>query len=699
MYSQNPTENALDDFANLYRDVTYSAATGLLHSRTQTRQILCSEIDFLKLSKFSPELSKLLLESPDAFFEIADKIYYEDYKEANTEGSILIDEAIYRPRIVMPKIIWSNPDWQIKIKDLDKNKQDKYILVEGIIKSVIDPTFSIVEQTFKCDMCDAPPILRRATLKGIKKPKACPLCAGNRWVSLKKVRTETMSAVLESIDTNSKGTQHYRLKLEVEGDWAKPELRDIIRCGKKVRVGGILRVFDEMQRDGTIKRRPISYLEVNDVEVVDNESMYSEITPDDLIKIKELGARPDIVQHLSDTIFGSIYGLDTVKQAIICQMFGGVEVNTGGNTTSGDIHILLIGDAARGKSSLLKITQNVMPGALYAAGKSTSGVGLTATVKWEELTNSWVAEAGLMPMADGGILLLDEFDKIDKEDKSALHQAMAEGFVTVAKANVHATFRCKCGILAAANPKSGRFDTFEDFYKQFDLPPTLVNRFDVIFPIVDRVDKSSDEAIIDVITKKYLPDASTPISLDLIRKYIVYAKTLSPKLTPELFKRIKEVYTKIRQSSVKEGGLQTIPITPRQINAIIRFSQASAKISLREFVEPQDLEFAIKLVTNSIEEITHKDIDILETGISTNKRMKARKAKDIFEELYRVNKHQPISENEFITKIVTELGLSKSEAEETIDKYCEAGDIIRPRNGFLLPGYQSTLLKEEEVCK
>jgi replicative DNA helicase Mcm len=199
---------------------------------------------------------------------------------------------------------------------------------------------------------------------------------------------------------------------------------------------------------------------------------------------------------LSQSISPSVWGYEEIKKSLVLQLFGGVQKKrSDGSKSRGDIHILLIGDPGVAKSVTLGFMANISPKGRYVVGKSTSGAGLTATVVRDEYLRGWSLEAGAMVLANKGLVCIDELEKMDPQDRSAMHEAMEQQTVTISKANVQASLKAQTSVLAAANPKFGRFDPYQPVAQQIDLPPTLINRFDIIFTLRDVPDKKKDERI------------------------------------------------------------------------------------------------------------------------------------------------------------------------------------------------------------
>ncbi|MGB9674931.1 MAG: ATP-binding protein, partial [Nanopusillaceae archaeon] len=265
----------------------------------------------------------------------------------------------------------------------------------------------------------------------------------------------------------------------------------------------------------------------------------------------------------------------------------------------------------------------IAPKSKYVVGTTASKVGLTASVRKDEiLKGGWVLEAGALVLTSGGIVCIDELDKLENEEMMSLHEAMEQQTITVDKANIHATLRAEASILAAANPKFGRWDKMKNIADQIDLPPTIINRFDLIFVLIDEPNPEQDLIIVRQILKNINEEEKPILDKDLLRKYIIYAKKIEPKWTEKATQMVEEFYIELR----KRASPETIPITLRQLMAIIRLAEASAKIRLSKIVTEDDVNLAIELLKYSLSEVginpeTNKlDIDIIMTGYSSTER-------------------------------------------------------------------------------
>jgi len=341
-------------------------------------------------------------------------------------------------------------------------------------------------------------------------------------------------------------------------------------------------------------------------------------------------------------------------------------------------------------SQLLKRSIKVAPKARYVSGKGVSGAGLTAAVIKDEFLGGWSLEAGALVLSNHGFVMIDELDKMGKEDRAAMHEALEQQTVSISKANIQATLRAETTVLAAANPKLGRFNQMEPLAPQIDLPPTLINRFDLIFPVKDIPDKTRDEKMAQHILGLHQdPALSTPkIPTDLLRKFIAYARKTKPKISNDALDEIKTYYVSMRNKGVtQDSGLRAIPITARQLEALVRLAEASAKVRLSELVTREDAKRAIAMLEYCLMQVALDketgliDIDQISTGISTTQRSKIIVLKELISELEnQIGKTIPIED---VVDAARHQGIAREQVEDVIEKLKRQGDIFEPKRGFI----------------
>ncbi|XP_070843413.1 DNA replication licensing factor MCM3 [Chaetodon trifascialis] len=384
------------------------------------------------------------------------------------------------------------------------------------------------------------------------------------------------------------------------------------------------------------------------------KQMSKEVSPyfsaDDIAKIRNFSRTRsrDVFDQLARSLAPSIHGHEYIKKAILCMLLGGVEkVLENGSRIRGDINILLIGDPSVAKSQLLRYVLHTAPRAIPTTGRGSSGVGLTAAVTTDQETGERRLEAGAMVLADRGVVCIDEFDKMSDMDRTAIHEVMEQGRVTIAKAGIHARLNARCSVLAAANPVYGRYDQYKTPMENIGLQDSLLSRFDLLFIVLDQMDPEQDREISDHVLRMHRyrdpreqegaamalggtvdvlatedPDAIAEeheelqiyekhnnllhgskrkkdkiVSKEFMRKYIHIAKAVTPVLTEEAANHIAEEYSRLRsQEQMGADIARTSPVTARTLETLIRLSTAHAKARMSKAVELEDSEVAVELV-------------------------------------------------------------------------------------------------------
>lgn len=637
---------------------------------------LAVSIDFALLDKFDPTLADKLLNDPRNILEAAQlAVSGLDFPEENVK---IIPRFKNLPEAV-----------QIRIRDLRSQHIGKFIQIDGIVRraSEVRPEVSIA--IFSCPECGNK-ISVEQNEKYLKPPAYCDGDNCGYKGKFEPVSTKLVDSrriVLEEPYETTTGSRSGDITIYLVGDLTTPEMQRKTDPGNRLKITGILTELKKIIK-GSIKRQFDIYIEANHAESADIEWDEVTISDEDKKKILELAERPDVYDKLVGSLAPSIFGLKEIKEAILLQMFGGTQHILPDKTRiRGDIHILLLGDPSVAKSQLLKLTSSTIPRGKYASGGGVTGAGLTATVFKDEELGDWVLEAGALVLANKSLMAIDEFDKIDKDDQSRLHEALEQQTISIAKASIVATLPAQVSVLAGANPRFGRFEPLKPIAGQTLIPETLLSRFDLKFALRDMPDRERDERLAShILETRMSPEKVEPeISPDLLRKYIAYArKFCRPAMTRDAIEMLKKFYLDMRAMS---GGSGTIPITLRQNEALMRLAEASAKIRLSDFVEVQDAERAIKVMKESLRQLAFDaetgriDIDRMEGNMPGSQRQKIHAVIDIVERLSKqIGKQVPREE---VLTIAQDEGIKESEADELLNRLKRDGIIFEPQQGFV----------------
>ncbi len=633
-------------------------------------------VDFVKLTEFSNKLSDELLINPQETLDIL---------EAAFDELGLINKPSRVRLYNLPEV------HLIKIRNIRSRHLNELIMIEGIVRQASDVRPQVVNAKFECPACGTVQSLLQMDKK-FREPSRCSCGRKGGFKVISKEMVDTQRLVIEEApDSLVGGEQPKRLNVFLKEDLVEPHMEEKTTPGSRVRIIGILREVPVPLSSGGLSTRFEIAIEANNIIPLEETFDSLKITDEDEQQILELSQDPNLFENLSKSLIPSVWGYDKIKKSLILQLFGGVpKVFPDGSRSRGDIHILLVGDPGVAKSVMLGFMARISPKGRYVVGKSASGAGLTATVVRDEYLKGWSLEAGAMVLSHKGLVCIDELEKMDEQDRSAMHEAMEQQTVTISKANVQATLRAQTSVLAAANPKFGRFDPNQNIAKQINIPPTLINRFDLIFTLRDIPDKERDERIAKHILEfSQNPEESEYADMNLIRKYIAYAKQkVNPKLSQEAMKKIKDFYVELRNAPVAydENKMRPIPISARQLAALIRMAEASARLRLKEVVDEKDAEIAIDLMTYSLRQVGFDpetktyDIDRISTGISFSQRSKIMQVRDKIIELEdRIGKLIPIEELEK----ELEGKINKEELKDIIEKLRISGELFAPRRGFI----------------
>jgi len=481
----------------------------------------------------------------------------------------------------------------------------------------------------------------------------------------------------------------------------KQDLVDYARPGDRIVLTGIVRIEQE-RISGVSKSESALYrlrMDGNNVEFIGGKGLKSsrrtereEISPDEEKLVKSLAKNPDIYDRLIASFAPHIRGHALFKEAILLLIVGSTQrVLTDGTKIRGDINVFLVGDPGTAKSEMLKFCARIAPRGLYTSGRGSTAAGLTAAVV-KDASGIFMLEAGAVVLGDQGLVCIDEFDKMRPEDRSALHEVMEQQSASIAKGGIVATLNARTSILAAANPMFGKYDIFKNIYENVNLPIPLLTRFDLVFIVRDIPSQEKDRNIAQHIISQHGSsgtDTTSLIDIDILTKYLSYAKRGEPALTKEAENLIMEFYLKMRNIS-GEDKENMITITPRQLEGLIRLATARARLLLKNQVEGEDADRAIylfnEMLKNSGTDVNTGKVDI---GVLQGRPKSEVSKLQMFMEILRTLEGEPkssVPEQDFVDELVKSDKFSEEEARNYIRRMIRDASIYESK-----PGHYNTV--------
>ncbi len=655
-------------------------------------------VDYWTIDKFDPKLADFLIDQPL-------KLIF------NAEEALKKIDVAIEDKLPLHFRVNNIPDIQkISIRNIRSCHLGKLIAVDGLVKRISDVRPKLKAAKFLCHKCgaiinvDQDDDFTKEPSECFENQDGCGRVSSFKLLdSLSKFVDSQKVEIQENPEGLRGGAQPKKITILLADD-----LVGNIEPGDRIIVNGILSLIQK-------SRSMIKFTDFDiilDAVSIENQQMTFEevnISEEDEKIILQMSKEPNIFETIKESIAPTIFGMHVEKEALVLLLFGGVSKRMpDGSSIRGDIHSLFVGDPGTAKSQILSFISKVAPRSVYASGKSSSAAGLTATVVKDDLNKGqWSLEAGTLVLADMGIACIDELDKMDEKDRNSIHQAMEQQEISVAKAGINATLKSRCSVLAAANPKLGRFDDYLPIHEQIKIDPPLLSRFDLIFSIKDKPSiendrklsnhvlnahkageiseniKNSKEPIYSLEEKEKLLSLVKPkIETDLLRKYVAYAKrNVFPVLTNEAKNIIQASFTDLRNKSK-----ETVPFTPRQLEAFVRLAEASARVRLSEIVTEDDAKRSIKITYEFLRrmgvdsETGNFDYDVIATGISHSQHDRMVSIFNIIKQLSSESTDQTAEKNDILIE-ASNHGLDEEKTRQTLIKLKKIGDIIELKGG------------------
>lgn len=631
-------------------------------------------INYRELYGNDEELTNMILIEPDEYFPFLD----------TQISSLFGDSAPTNLNLRIHGIP------EMNLRHLSSKDVNKFISLKGIVTRVVEVRPMVTKAAFRCQRCGEISWLNQSDNNLIEYPPKCEHGDCKKASFSNFSFDDSQSTFIDSQEVTIQESQDELPAGQIPRNLPlllKNDLIEEIRAGDRVTVSGMIRI---KKTNKILKYVTFStFMEVNSFDVDSKEPSEMELTEADIQKITELSKQTDIFDRLVNSLVPSIYGYHDIKEAILYLLFGGVKYEKPDGIFRGEINVLLVGDPACAKSQLLRGVIRYCPRGIYTSGMGSSTAGLTVAVIKQE-NGLYALEAGALVLGDKGVVCIDEIDKMKKEDRLNIHTAMEQHIIPINKGGINATLNARCAILAAANPVYSRYDDARTVAENLGFQSTLLSRFDLIFIIKDRPSEEFDRNIAKHVLslRKQTLILESTIPIDLMKKYVAYARRLNPELTSEAQEVLEKFYSSMRRSLTEAND--TIPITARQLEGLARLAEAHAKIALRDRVTTDDAQAAVTIMMKSLNQCNidpqtgKMDSAITARGMTRNKDTLKAQAIDILrKESDSQDNDIGMTREEWTGALMDASGSDKDECTKIVQQIINAGiQVYSPTNGY-----------------
>jgi replicative DNA helicase Mcm len=594
-------------------------------------------------------------------------------------------DPIYAESLKRINIRFRNLPTDTPLRKVGSEHIGRLLMLYGIIVRASSITPLVTRATFMCPVCGE---LNHVVQSGqtLQKPQKCIACDNKKNFELVPRESRFIDSQRVTIQERPEDLPPGQLPRSFNVE-LKDDIVDVARPGDRVTITGYINLLPRYGRRGELRTFDLN-IDASHIEVSGREAELLDLSPEDEEEILEIAKDPFVHQKLLNSIAPSIYGNDYIKESVLYLLLGGVDKDLEDVRIRGDINVLLVGDPGTAKSQMLTFTAKVAPRGLLTTGRGSTAAGLTAAVVKEGGTGNFVLEAGALVLSDKGVCCIDEIDKMRDEDRGAIHPAMEQQIVPIAKGGIVATLNARCSILAAANPTLGRYNPYQTIAQNITLPVTILSRFDIIFVLRDTPNNQLDNQIAGHILglHRNLTGTSAPLNIQLMRKYISYAKTIKPRLTDQVIERFQDYYVQMRNASLERGEAAAVAITARQLESLVRLGEARARAHLRNEVTIEDAESVINLMQRSLEQVGidvltgQIDIDIIYSGKPRSLQNQLQKVLEIIGEMEKTR--GSVKESDLFEELNTAYGINRTEGARLVSVLIKDGTIYMPRPGY-----------------